>query len=84
MQKVHTISADVGSETVRDELEQGLDGFPPVDVLVNSAGVSHSGAFLDTPPQTFDVSVGVLMCVKGIVINLDTLLGKNVCRLNTS
>ena len=57
MQKVHTISADVSSEAVRDELERGLSELPPVDVLVNSAGVTHSGAFLDTPIQTFDVSM---------------------------
>ena len=65
MQKVHTISADVSLEAVRNELERGLSGLPPVDVLVNSAGVSHSGAFLDTPPQTFDVSMSVVLCVKG-------------------
>ena len=57
IQKVHTISADVTAETVRDDLEEGLSGLPPVDVLVNSAGVSHSAAFLDTTSQTFDVSV---------------------------
>ena len=62
MQRVHTLSADVISEAVRDELEQGLSGFPPVDVLVNSAGVSHSGAFLDTPLQIFDVSLVSCSC----------------------
>ena len=39
MQRVHTLSADVTSEAVRDGLEWGLGGFPPVEVLVNSAGV---------------------------------------------
>jgi NAD(P)-dependent dehydrogenase (short-subunit alcohol dehydrogenase family) len=38
-QRVHTLSADVTSEAVRDGLERGLGGFPPVEVLVNSAGV---------------------------------------------
>lgn len=56
MQSVHTISGDVSVEKVKEDLLMELSGLPPVDVLVNSAGVTHSGAFLETSPQTFEVS----------------------------
>lgn len=55
LQKVHTISADVSSELVKNDIEQELSGLPPVDVLVNSAGVTHSGAFQDTSSEAFEV-----------------------------
>lgn len=54
-QRVYTISADVSSESIKDDLEQELSGLPPVDVLINSAGVGHTGAFLDMPTEIFDV-----------------------------
>ena len=41
---------------MKEDLEMELSGLPPVDVLVNSAGVTHSGAFLETSSETFDVS----------------------------
>ena len=57
VQKVYTISADVTSESIKEDLGQELSGLPPVDVLINSAGISHTGAFVDMPTKTFDVRI---------------------------
>lgn len=55
VQKVHSISVDVSLESSKDYIQQELSGFPPVDVLVNSAGVTHSANFQDTTSETFEV-----------------------------
>lgn len=55
VQKVHFISVDVSLESSKDYIQQELSGFPPVDVLVNSAGVTHSANFQDTTSEAFEV-----------------------------
>lgn len=52
-----TISADVCSDTLQEDLEAELSDSPPVDVLINSAGVSFTGSFLETSPEEFEVHV---------------------------
>ena len=53
---MNTISADVCSEELQEELEIGLSGLPPVDVLINSAGITFTASFQDTTPQDFEAS----------------------------
>ena len=60
------------ADSVKDDLESQLSGLPPVDVLVNSAGVSHSASFLDTSPQTFEVSLTERKGVQGGREEVDT------------
>ena len=56
LQSVRVISADVCSETLQDDLQAELSGEQPVDVLINSAGTTHTSSFLDTTPQDFEAS----------------------------
>lgn len=58
-QKIHSISVDVSLESSKEDIQHELSGFPPVDVLVNSAGVTHSANFQDTTSEAFEKQLRV-------------------------
>lgn len=56
LQRVHTVSADVGSLGVKDALKEVVRQMGHVDVLVNCAGTTHTAPLHETPPETCQVS----------------------------
>ncbi|CAI8016895.1 3-ketodihydrosphingosine reductase [Geodia barretti] len=82
-QRVNTISADVCSEELQEELEIGLSGLPPVDVLINSAGITFTASFQDTTPQDFEkqLQVNVLGSVRPTKVLLPDMIEKQQGRI---
>jgi len=56
LQRVHTVSADVGSLGVKDALKEVVRQMGHVDVLVNCAGTTHTAPLHETPPETCQVN----------------------------
>ena len=53
---MHTLSADVSSlDDVRGHMTEAVKKIGHVDVLVNCAGITHTGTLVETPPEKFDV-----------------------------
>jgi NAD(P)-dependent dehydrogenase (short-subunit alcohol dehydrogenase family) len=49
------VDLDVADEaSIEAALAAALEGTPPLDVLVNNAGIAGSGAAIDTPAEEFD------------------------------
>ena len=71
LQELRTISVDVCSETLQKDLEAELSG-QVVDVLINSAGVTHAGSFLETSLEDFEAR------------KLQEFHGNNACSVNFS
>jgi 3-dehydrosphinganine reductase len=82
-QRVNTISADVCSEELQEELEIGLSGLPPVNVLINSAGITFTGSFQDTSLQDFEkqLQVNVLGSVRPTKVLLADMIEKQQGRI---
>lgn len=49
------MSADVSSVDVKDKLLEAVASNGHVDVLINCAGITHTGALVDTPMEKYEV-----------------------------
>ena len=55
---MNTVSVDVGSLLeAKYRLSEAVKKLGHVDVLVNCAGVTHTGMLLDTPAEKFQVAI---------------------------
>ena len=53
---MNVLSLDVSSlHDARQRLTEGVQKFNHVDVLVNSAGITHTATLVDTPEEKFKV-----------------------------
>jgi len=78
-QTVEEIIADKGhaeargcNAAIQEEVKGAIDGIPVIDILVNSAGVSHIGNAVNTPEIEFDRIYNVN--VKGVYNFIHTVL----------
>jgi short-subunit dehydrogenase len=54
-QTVNVISLNVGDSDAGEQLKELLKDLPPVDILVNSAGITYTALFSQTSQETFQV-----------------------------
>lgn len=53
-QSVSMISADISSPDIQTRITEALVGMKPVDVLINCAGITYTGPFLETSNDIFE------------------------------
>ncbi|MBQ6159636.1 MAG: SDR family oxidoreductase [Oscillospiraceae bacterium] len=92
------LAAETGAQALRcdvadtEAVRQAVAGLPPVDVLVNNAGISHVGLISQITPEEWDrlfavnvkgiyntvraVLPGMLQKQAGVVINLSSMWGQ--------